>query len=169
MVYYLFFMLSNQTLKYKSDWSMKFYGMPSGVIVTLMLNSIQNSIMYRVAFGKVTSIPLRHFKKHVRLATVGDDNVAGILDCNFSMIAAKEVYDSYGYVVTPASKGGVFVDDLTLEELQFVKRRFVYYEEDARYRAPLELDSIYKALAYHQKIFHLSLCKKGQNVLFVKN
>ena len=35
--------------------------------------------------------------------------------------------------------------------MQVVKRRFVYYEEDARYRAPLELDSIYKALAYHQK------------------
>ena len=68
MVYYLFFMLSNQTLKYKSDWSMKFYGMPSGVIVTLMLNSIQNSIMYRVAFGKVTNIPLRHFKKLVFLS-----------------------------------------------------------------------------------------------------
>lgn len=143
--------LTFQVMKYLCDYFGKIKGMPSGVIITLILNSIINSILMRMAFIiLVTAYSVFQFREHVAAATVGDDNVSGIskeIIEVFNPIVMKPLYESWGYVVTPASKGSEFQRDLPFEDLVFIKRKFVLWS-DGWYRAPLDKDSLFKALAF---------------------
>ena len=125
---------------------------------------VVNSWLYRCAYVEITGESFSSFKKHVRLATVGDDNVASISSSvNFSMIKAAPLYREWGYVATPASKGGDFVDSLLLEDLVFVKRRFVKWE-DGYYRSPIDPDSCYKALCFQEKEAGITYEQRLKNV-----
>lgn len=143
--------LSFQLMKYMCDYFGKIKGMPSGVIITLILNSVVNSMLMRMAFIELISeIPVSKFTEHVAAATVGDDNVSGISSAvidRFNPIVIKPLYESWGYTITPASKGDEFQKHIPFEKLIFLKRRFVLWS-DGWYRAPLERDSLYKALAF---------------------
>lgn len=145
--------MSVQLTQYKGDYFVKTKGMPSGVILTLIMNSIANSLLMRVVYGILTELPVDTFRNNVRLATVGDDNIHSFSDSiadSFTMTRAKEVYEKLGYVITPAAKEGEFVDAMALEDLVFVKRKFVLWD-DGFYRAPLDTDSIYKSFCFERK------------------
>lgn len=150
IVYLLMISLSVQLATYKGDYFLKHKGMPSGVVVTLILNSVVNSIMMRMAYIRLVGGDVREFSHFVKVATVGDDNVSSVSSeilSKFNMIAAEPLYKEWGYVVTPASKNGTFVMSLKPEQVSFVKRKFVLWD-DKFYRAPLDTDSLYKALAF---------------------
>lgn len=152
-VKYLVESMSVQLCQYKGDYFVKTKGMPSGVILTLIINSIANSLLMRIVFCSLTQKPVSEFRNHIRLATVGDDNIHSFSDeiaGKFTMSRAAPIYKQLGYTITPASKAGEFVDSMTLEELTFVKRRFVLWD-DGYYRAPLDKDSIYKAFCFETK------------------
>lgn len=152
-VKYLVESMSVQLCQYKGDYFVKTKGMPSGVILTLIINSIANSLLMRVVFCSLTQKPVSEFRNHIRLATVGDDNIHSFSDEiaeKFTMSKAAPIYKQLGYTITPASKAGEFVDYMALEELTFVKRRFVLWN-DGFYRAPLDKDSIYKAFCFETK------------------
>lgn len=152
-VKYLVESMSVQLCQYKGDYFVKTKGMPSGVILTLIINSVANSLLMRVVFCSLTGKPVSEFRKHVRLATVGDDNIHSFSDEVselFTMVKAAPIYSKLGYTITPASKSGDFVDYMALEDLTFVKRRFVLWD-DGFYRAPLDKDSIYKAFCFETK------------------
>lgn len=145
--------MGTQVCQYKGDYFLKTKGMPSGVILTLIINSIANSLLMRVVFQELTGKPQSEFRDHVRLATVGDDNIHSFSEeiaPMFTMAKAQPVYKSLGYTITPASKGDILVDYMPLEDLVFVKRRFVLWE-DGYYRAPIDTDSIYKAFCFEPK------------------
>lgn len=143
--------LTSQLAVYKEDYFIKGKGMSSGVMITLILNSIVNSLLLRCAFREL--VPNVKFREHVRCATVGDDNVLCISDDVielFNMVDIAPLYASWGYKVTPASKDGEFVKKMALEDLVFLKRKFVLWD-DGFYRAPLAPDSLYKALCFERK------------------
>lgn len=142
-----------QLCQYKGDYFLKTKGMPSGVIMTLIMNSIANSVLMRWVFHVLTNKMPDEFRKHVRLATVGDDNIHSVSDEIaevFTMEAAVPWYGIMGYTITPASKGDTFLKSMNLEDLVFVKRKFVLWD-DGLYRAPLDTDSIFKAFAFETK------------------
>nr|UBJ26086.1 hypothetical protein 1 [Riboviria sp.] len=145
--------MGTQVCQYKGDYFLKTKGMPSGVILTLIINSLANSLLMRIVFSELTGLPQSEFRKHVRLATVGDDNIHSFSDDiadQFTMRRAQPVYKKLGYTITPASKGDILVDSMSLEDLVFVKRKFVLWP-DGFYRAPIDTDSIYKAFCFEPK------------------
>lgn len=146
-------MLNIQVMSYMSDYFFKSKGMPSGVVLTLILNSMVNSMMSRMAFSILTQKDCSEYKDFVHTATVGDDNASNVHDSildAFNIINIAPLYHSWGYVVTPARKGTEMVKSMTLSEITFVKRNFVK-REDGMYLAPLAKDSIYKSLCFEMK------------------
>lgn len=148
---YIFVMcLCWQLFRYKNDLFVKLKGMPSGVIITLILNSVVNSIMARIVFNRLRPNN-EQFSDCVTMATVGDDNISGVENAPwFNMLSIKDEYLKLGYVVTPANKQGVPQKYIPFEDLTFVKRRFSYNSE-LGYIAPIETDSIYKGLMFEKK------------------
>jgi len=101
---------------------------------------------YYTIFGQ-----LNDFKSNVHAATTGDDNVCGVSDKvigKYNILTIAPLYAQWGYKVTPASKDGVMKERLDLSEAVFLKRRFVFDAELGFYLAPLEKDSILKAVCF---------------------
>lgn len=146
---------SIQFMRYILTWFLKYGGLSSGWILTLFFNSVENSILMRMAFDTlVEDVSKGNFQKFVRVGTVGDDNASGVaksISHLFNLLTIAPLYKKWGYDVTTAKKDAnmsAFVDP---SELQFVKRKFVFNELLNGYVAPLDKDSIYKALCFEDK------------------
>lgn len=144
--------LSLQVMIYNNDVAYKMFGLPSGVIITLIMNSIVNSILMRMAFFELC--PGLNFREHVSPATTGDDNFSGISNeviGRYNMLTLVDLYRSWGYVITPAKKNAELRRQIPFDEGTFLKRRFVWSDELKAYVAPIDTDSIYKALCFQSK------------------
>lgn len=147
--YGLVFALCCQLFEHKTDFAVKHKGLPSGHIVTLILNCLVNILLMLIAFEKLC--PDCDFFENVFPATVGDDNISGVEDrvaSRFNLVTLQPIYETFGYSVTDASKSAVtqpFVED---DKAQFLKRRFRYEKDVKGYVAPLERDSVFKMLAF---------------------
>jgi phosphatidylglycerophosphatase A len=156
MLYILIRMSGIQIVQYMTDVFIKLKGMPSGIIFTLIFNSIVNAILLRMAFIElVPTVPVSEFRRHVREAIVGDDNLVGASDeCigRFNAATIFPLYAKWGYIATPASKedSDVIKPYGTLGEQTFLKRKFVFDEQDGSWYAPLDEDSIWKAFAFER-------------------
>jgi hypothetical protein len=152
-VYLLVSALKVQQLFYLLDVILKTKGLPSGVIITLILNSIVNSTLMRMAWIElVTHISVSEFQRYVHAATTGDDNACGVdsrvIDL-YNFLTIKVKYNEWGYDVTPANKSSSDTATVPFDELVYLKRRFVKWD-DGFYRAPLEKDSIWKSLCFER-------------------
>jgi hypothetical protein len=139
--------------RYMADYFLKFKGMPSGVIFTLIFNSFVNSFLLRVAYLRLVG-PLNDFQEKVETANVGDDNINAVhreLREKFNMITIAVEYARMGYVATPAKKGNETQAEIPFEDLTFLKRSFVWSSELKSYVAPIDPDSIYKAFCFEKK------------------
>jgi len=123
------------------------HSQPSGCPITAVLNSCYNSISMRYVW---LSLARRYspehasmycFHKHVSMVSYGDDNVVGISDDVpwFNQITISEGYVELGMVYTDESKSGELVAYRTLEDVGFLKRKFVWNEDICRLVAPLDL------------------------------
>jgi len=127
----------------------EFFGSnPSGWALTVILNCIVNSLYMRYAFAKMSSVDeLPQFQDKVALITYGDDNAMGVHESipwfNHTSIAAE--LTKLGKVYTMADKEAESVPYITIEEVSFLKRRFVPVSAN-RVSCPLEWASIEKML-----------------------
>lgn len=147
-----------QVIRYKKTWFLKFGGLPSGFILTLVINSIINSILMRMAFSVLVG-NVKDFKNKVRVGTVGDDNASGVsksIASLFNLRTIAPLYARWGYEVTTAQKGDDLPEFVDPVKLQFVKRKFVYNADLKGYCAPIDKDSIYKSLCYEDKKMSVS-------------
>lgn len=152
-VYFFVMGFKWQLVKFLADLFLKFKGMPSGVIITLILNSLANSALSRIAFRRLVGEG-RNFRECVRMATVGDDNASSIIGDllgKFDMVTISAEYRKMGYIATPADKKGLIRRSIPFSDLSFVKRKFVWSEDLQVYVAPIEKDSIYKAFCFESK------------------
>lgn len=124
------------------------YGMnPSGHVLTVIINSLANSLYNRYAYasrhpeGKAWS-----FKTHVALLTYGDDNVMGVSnECtwfNHTTIAEEMAKIGVGY--TMADKSTHSIPFIRMEEISFLKRTWRWDEDVGALLCPLEMASIHK-------------------------
>jgi len=124
------------------------------VVVTLIFNSVWNETMMRVAFLELCpEIPIERFTELVKPAHVGDDNIFGIspeIIGRFNAVTIFAFYERMGYVATPASKNGAPVQFGELKDQTFLKRKFVKDPETGYWFAPLDMDSIWKSLAFEK-------------------
>lgn len=119
---------------------------PSGHPLTVIINSIVNSLYIRIAYLLIFST-LVDFDEFVRLMNYGDDNsvsVAPAKQDDFNQITISTVLGKFGVVYTDASKDGVLRK--FSEDVSFLKRGWVWDADMKVYLAPLAWDSVCRML-----------------------
>lgn len=122
----------------------------SGHSLTVILNSIANSLLMRCAYVRCGN-DISTFRSNVHLLTYGDDNIAGVNDSvilTYNHLTIAEVFASYGLTYTMADKDSDMRPFVTLPEADFLKRKFIYYEYTDQYLAPLNTSSLLKSLTW---------------------
>lgn len=139
---------------YKSEVIQAFGSLPSGVPVTAILNSLVGSIIMRYAYAVLKKenggmLNATDFKKHVALVTYGDDNAAGVSDkvkwfnhCNVSRVLTDQLDLKY----TMAEKDAMSIPFIPINEVSFLKRKFVFNSEFKCIVGPLDETSLFKML-----------------------
>lgn len=135
------------TMDFNGDFVRFFGSNPSGHPLTVIINSIANSIYMRLAYRKLNPTgKVATFRKNVNLVTYGDDNVAGVKVPWFNHMAVSRVLGAYGIKYTLADKSDDERMFEHIEDVSFLKRKFMFNHAVGDYTAPLEEDSIHKSL-----------------------
>lgn len=128
----------------------EFYGTnPSGHPLTVIINSLVNALYMRYCY--YTLNPQKEvvsFKNNVNLMTYGDDNVMGVNPDIpwFNHTAIQKTLSNIGVEYTMADKESESVPYINIDEVSFLKRKWLYDHEVNGYLAPLDEESIIKSL-----------------------
>lgn len=140
-----------------TDSFIKFYGLISGYLLTLVINSLINLIMFVYAFNELQMTNNKNlnlnFYDHIMFAFVGDDSINSVSDeaLFFNMKSIEPVFKGLGYTVTAGDKSSID-KPFMLSEITFLKRKFRKHEDLNIIVAPIDKDSIYKSLAWCGKV-----------------
>jgi hypothetical protein len=129
----------------------EFFGSnPSGQPLTVIINCIANSLYMRYAYScrNPAKTGCVEFKKNVALGTYGDDNAQGVSDNVpwYTHTAIREELAQIGVDYTMAEKERESVPYISMDEVTFLKRRWVWDDEVEAWLCPLEWASIEKML-----------------------
>jgi len=122
---------------------------PSGHLLTVIINSICGSVYLRIGFKEATGMPMSEYSTYVHSVTYGDDvivAVSPVIRDLFNFETYQSGLAKYKIVFTPASKTGDTYKFKSFEDLDFLKRSFVFSDELNRYISPLSIGSIHKSL-----------------------
>ena len=128
----------------------EFYGSnPSGHPLTVIINSLVNSLYMRYVFGALSpGIKVEDFRRYVSLLTYGDDNIMSVSPSIpwFNHTSIAEAFADIGIKYTMADKDSESVPYIHISQASFLKRAWVYNNEIEAHLAPLDHDSIEKSL-----------------------
>lgn len=120
---------------------------PSGHPLTVIINSLVNSLYQRYAYNFLNpKQEVDSFRKQVRLITYGDDNTMNSRVNWFNHTAISDELSKIGVIYTMADKEAESVPFIHMKDVSFLKRTWVWNHELKTYLAPLEHDSIEKML-----------------------
>ncbi|APG78400.1 hypothetical protein 1 [Hubei picorna-like virus 4] len=122
---------------------------PSGQPLTVINNSMANSLYMRYAYCKLNPDgTCWDFKTRVNLLTYGDDNVMGVHPSApwFYHGAIQTALEKIGVGYTMADKEAETRPYINISECSFLKRSWRMEEELGMYTCPLEEASIHKSL-----------------------
>jgi hypothetical protein len=128
----------------------EFFGSnPSGQPLTVILNSLVNSLYLRYAYRVLNPLEeVETFKENVAATTYGDDNVFGV-SVNapwYNHTTIQSALADIGLTYTMADKTGKSVPYIHIDDVSFLKRSWKWCEDVSNYTCPLEEDSIIKSL-----------------------
>lgn len=151
----------------KGDLFLCTFTNPSGGLLTLIINSLTNSLNCRYVYYKEKLRSMSYdeieaeisngdvFRAHVKLGVVGDDNVGAVqIDSRnlFNQQLLQAHLPEVGHVYTDANKTEGDISVFTpFSEVTFLKRNFVFDSSINRWKAPIALKSILKMLAFTKK------------------
>ncbi len=126
----------------------QFFGSnPSGHPLTVIINSIVNSLYIRLAYLDLhPEHKIDDFNKDVRFISYGDDNIMTSKRSWFNHTAIADSLMKFGIKYTMADKKAESVPFLNIKRVSFLKRTWVWNDEVQSYFAPLEEESIEKML-----------------------
>jgi hypothetical protein len=131
----------------------EFFGSnPSGHALTVIINSIANSLYMRYSFGKLGKkwgYTVAQFKLFVALITYGDDNAMGIsknISHWFNHTTIQNSLKEIGIEYTMADKEQESIPLIHIDDVSFLKRKWRWDKDVKAYLCPLEHDSIEKML-----------------------
>jgi len=133
---------------------------PSGHPLTVIVNSLVNSLYIRYAFSKCCpNVPIEKFQSLVHLMTYGDDNIMGISDSvvnRFNHVTIARALGDIGVVYTTADKTTIVNPTINIKDASFLKRNWVWHDELKVFGCVIEHDSISKRLTrcLHSKTYH---------------
>lgn len=122
---------------------------PSGHLLTVIINSICGGVYLRIGFEDATGISMEEFRCWVRSVTYGDDVLVSVqskIVTQFNFTTYQTALAKYNITFTPANKTGESYTTRKLEDVDFLKRSFVFNTELQRYTGPLSKTSISKSL-----------------------
>ncbi|DAZ87503.1 TPA_asm: polyprotein, partial [Neosmilaster georgianus associated picornavirus 4] len=138
------------------------HGMPSGVPITAVLNSVCNSLLVRYVSLmnlKNMGIPplarssfLGGFKDNVSLKCYGDDHIIRVSSFYSRYINMQTLHDGFaamGLQYTNADKTTIVDEFVPEHKLSYLKRKFVTHEGEIK--APLDLTSIHEMINWVRK------------------
>jgi len=137
-------------LRRKMDY--KVQGNPSGNPLTVVINTMVGfqylSIAYMNLALRTGIVPkYRNFKRDIWLNVFGDDFTISMNEYTaqwFNTRTISQFLGEFGFELTPATKSGEH-EDRTLEELQFLKRKWVRHDRNVhRYKAPIDENTVYE-------------------------
>lgn len=151
------------TVKVQNDL-VQFYGTnPSGHPLTVIINCLVNSLYMRYAYAILNpNNEVESFRANVALATYGDDNVLGVSrDAHwFNHSTIQSALSTIGVEYTMADKETESKPYIHVDDVVFLKRKFVFDGEVGAYMAPLDEDSIFKSLTWW--VASKSVCPETQ-------
>jgi hypothetical protein len=135
-------------MNFNGDLVSFFGSNPSGHPLTVIINSLVNSLYMRYCFVSITKKDPRCFKDFVNLMTYGDDNIMnvskGIPEFNHTSIQSCLRNVGVGY--TMADKNAPSIPYIHIDDCSFLKRTWRFDKQFGGYVAPLDHDSIEKML-----------------------
>lgn len=135
----------------RSIFYMWTHSQPSGCPITALLNSLYHSIAARYVYVLCARkyapdmLGLDNFERYVRHVNYGDDDVYNIhpdIATWYNQQTMSEMFSLIGMTYTDEVKSTNLVATRKLDDIQFLKRKFVYDNTQARFRCPLSLDTI---------------------------
>lgn len=124
--------------------------MPSGIAVTAVYNSLINALLFRVIYAELAvghglslNKAVNTYHSNVRFAAYGDDHVARVSEEAypfFNMLTIARKMKEHNITYTAASKGEVEGPEVAVEDLTYLKRKFV--KRAGRLDAPMEVEAI---------------------------
>lgn len=134
---------------YNGDLIQLFGTNPSGQNLTVIINSLVNSILLRCAF--YSTYPDMDFKSECSFITYGDDVIGTVSEkCpNFNHISYAEYLSEHDMKFTMPDKESTPTEYMEEKDVDFLKRKCVYNEDLERYVGLLSEDSIFKRLHSH--------------------
>lgn len=131
---------------YDGSLIMLFGSNPSGNPLTVVLNSIVNSLYIRIAY--FDEFPEDDFRDNVALITYGDDGMASVRKDKrkFNFSTMKTFFAKHGVKVTPPDKSEGAFEFMSFEDADFLKCKSQYIEEIGTEIGKLDEVSIFKRL-----------------------
>jgi len=127
---------------------------PSGHPLTVVINSIVNSLYLRSAYILLNpNYECDSFKNNVNVMTYGDDNALGVSrNCTwYNHTSISQILGVFGIKYTMADKESESIPYIHITNVSFLKRRWRYDKDVNDYLAPLEEESIIKSLMINVK------------------
>jgi hypothetical protein len=120
---------------------------PSGHNLTSILNSVCNSVLLRCCFYRLNSTAL-DFRSHCTPITYGDDFMLGV---DQKIIFGLDKYARFldtevGIKVTMPDKSSVIVPYMSINDVDFLKRKSVFIPELDTHIGVLDINSVHKSL-----------------------
>lgn len=137
------------TYNFNGDWFRFFGSNPSGHPLTVLINGLANSLFMRYCYIILNpKHEVNTFKSYVHLMTYGDDNVMGVSsECPwFNHTAISTVLGAHGVIYTMADKEAKSVPYISINDVSFLKRGWLWCEELKAHLCPLDEESIEKSI-----------------------
>lgn len=140
--------ICNADILVKGEVIRKTHSQPSGNPLTVIINSLFNGIVMRVAYlnlKKENGMPaVCDYRKHVTEIIYGDDDIKSV-SCSiknwFNQLTLTEALAKFGLTYTDETKTGIIVPFKPLTEVAFLKRKFVV-QNDGTFLAPMDVENI---------------------------
>jgi hypothetical protein len=126
------------------------HSQPSGCPITAILNSIYNSVTIRYIWLSITQntpyFGMGSFFEHVCMVSYGDDNLINVSNEAIAFFNQNTIAVEYkaklGMTYTDENKSANALPYKTLEEVSYLKRKFVFDPKFQIWLAPLTLDTV---------------------------
>jgi len=142
--------LCTTPLGIQDDLMLTTHSMPSGSFLTAILNSLVNRFYTAMWYKREVGLGLLDFNSSVVDYVYGDDKLVGIVKHSkfLNALSMASFFSSIGLEFTDASKKVVSVPSMTLDEVSFLKRKFIYHDVLGRYMCPLSLKTLQSGLSW---------------------
>jgi hypothetical protein len=145
--------ITNSRHHFCNEYIEWFNSMSSGNPLTAIINTMNNNILIRCCWVEA-GLNIRDFNDSTYFIALGDDNTFSVhvnYHDKFNELLLPDLMRRFGMIYTTELKGEAKVPFRELDEIEFLKRGFIFNSKAGRYVAPLRIDSICNMVNWTKK------------------